>query len=326
METTEAMDRTCPTLYMVIPCYNEEAALPYAFAALKAKLSQLQEQGRISPKSRILLVDDGSTDKTWAMIREAHAKDSLFTGIKFAHNRGHQYAVLAGLMAAKDRCDCTISMDADLQDDIQAIDHMLVDYQAGSDVVYGVRTSRETDTSFKRTTAESYYKLLNKMGAEVIYNHADFRLLSQRALEALAAYQERNIYLRGLVPQIGYSSSQVGYERKERVAGESKYPLRKMVDLAIEGITSLTTRPLRWITELGLGISLASLIVLIVSIVKAARKTAPLGWPSLIASIWILGGILIFAVGLVGEYVGKTYMESKQRPRWLIEESLFDEE
>ncbi|MGI5893010.1 MAG: glycosyltransferase family 2 protein [Candidatus Merdivicinus sp.] len=307
------------TLYLVIPCYNEEAVLPETSRRLGEKFDFLFQAGKISADSRILFVDDGSRDKTWSMIAELHQKDSRFAGVKLSRNRGHQNALLAGLMTAKDYCDAAISMDADLQDDVNAIDRMVDAFLEGYEVVYGVRSSRETDTFFKRTTAQGFYKFMKLMGVDIVYNHADFRLMSRRALEALSNYEEVNLFLRGIVPLIGYSSTTVEYERGERFAGESKYPLKKMLAFAFDGITSFSIKPIRWVTGVGFLIFLASILALIyIFIVKLIGFAVP-GWSATTASIWMLGGIQLLSLGVIGEYVGKIYTEVKARPRYLIE-------
>lgn len=315
-----------PILYIVVPCYNEEEVLPETSKRLKAKLLHLMEAGKISRKSRVMFVNDGSRDRTWEMIDELHRSDPIFSGVNLSRNRGHQNALLAGLMTAKDRCDAAISMDADLQDDIDAVDAMVDKFRAGCDIVYGVRSSRKKDTFFKRFTAEAFYRLMNAMGAETVFNHADYRLMSRRALEGLAEFKEVNLFLRGIVPMIGYTSATVEYERGERFAGESKYPLKKMLAFAMEGITSLSTKPIRYITALGILIFLVSIIMLIVFIIQWAAGMTVAGWASVICSVWAIGGLLLLSLGVIGEYVGKIYLETKERPRFLIREVLDDEE
>ena len=277
-------------LYIVVPCYNEEAVLPETSRRLKEKLEGLMAAGKIAPESRVLFVNDGSKDKTWEIISQLHEQCPLFSGADLTRNRGHQNALLAGLMTAKDRCDMAISMDADLQDDIDAVDAMVEQYYAGCDIVYGVRSSRKKDTFFKRFTAEGFYKLMNAMGAETVFNHADYRLMSKRALEGLAQFKEVNLFLRGIVPMIGYRTAAVSYERGERFAGESKYPLKKMLSFAMEGITSLSVKPIRMITGLGFLVFLVSIAMLIYSIVRWAMGETILGWASLICSVWAIGG------------------------------------
>ena len=312
------MDR----LYIVVPCYNEEEVLPETARRLRGKMSALMEAGKITPDSHVLFVNDGSRDRTWAIIRELHQADPLFSGLDLSRNRGHQNALLAGLMTVRDRCDMAISMDADLQDDIGAVDEMVDKYLDGCDIVYGVRSSRETDTFFKRFTAESFYRLMNLLGANVVFNHADYRLLSRRALEGLSEFKEVNLFLRGIVPMIGYRSDTVEAERGERFAGESKYPLKKMVSFAMEGITSLSTKPIRYITLLGFLIFLVSIAMLIYSVVRWAMGDTIIGWASMICSVWAIGGLILLSLGVIGEYIGKIYLETKGRPRFLIRELL----
>lgn len=312
-------------LYIVIPCYNEEEVLPETSKRLKVKLNGLMEAGKISRQSRVMLVNDGSKDRTWELIEELHRSDSLFSGVDLSRNRGHQNALLAGLMTAKDRCDAAISMDADLQDDIDAVDAMLDKFHAGCDIVYGVRSSRKKDSFFKRFTAEGFYRLMNLMGAETVFNHADYRLMSRRALEGLAEFREVNLFLRGIVPMIGYTSATVEYERGERFAGESKYPLKKMLSFAMEGITSMSTKPIRYITALGFLVFLVSIIMLVVFIVKWAMGITVAGWASVICSVWAIGGLILLSLGVIGEYIGKIYLETKGRPRFIIREVLDDE-
>ena len=311
-------------LYIVVPCYNEEAVLPETARRLREKLEALIGAGTVSPDSRVLFVNDGSKDKTWEIITRLHGECSLFSGADLSRNRGHQNALLAGLMTAKDRCDMAISMDADLQDDIDAVDAMVAQFQAGCDIVYGVRSSRKKDTFFKRLTAEAFYRLMHFMGAETVFNHADYRLLSRRALEGLAQFREVNLFLRGIVPMIGYTSTVVEYERGERFAGESKYPLKKMLSFAMEGITSLSVKPIRYITLLGFLIFLVSLLMLVYSVVRWARGATILGWASVICSVWAIGGLVLLSLGVIGEYIGKIYLETKGRPRFLLREVLED--
>lgn len=309
-------------LYIVVPCYNEEAVLPETSRRLREKLHTLIEQGKISAQSRIMFVNDGSRDKTWELIQTLHTEDEIFSGIDLTRNRGHQNALLAGLLTVKDRCDLAISMDADLQDDIDAVDRMIDEYISGNDIVYGVRSSRKKDTFFKRFTAESFYRIMNFLGAETVFNHADYRLLSRRALEGLAEFREVNLFLRGIVPMIGYRTSVVEYERGERFAGESKYPLKKMLAFAMEGITSLSTKPIRYITLLGFLIFLVSIIMLVKFIVQWAVGVTVVGWASVICSVWAIGGLILLSLGVIGEYIGKIYLETKARPRFLIREIL----
>ena len=311
-------------LYIVVPCYNEEEVLPETSRRLKEKLEALMAAGAISRESRVLFVNDGSKDRTWQIIEELHQSCPIFSGVDLTRNRGHQNALLAGLMTAKDRCDMAISMDADLQDDIDAVDAMVEQYHAGCDIVYGVRSSRKKDTFFKRFTAEGFYRLMNAMGAETVFNHADYRLMSKRALEGLAQFREVNLFLRGIVPMIGYRTGTVEYERGERFAGESKYPLKKMLSFAMEGITSLSVKPIRFITGLGFLVFIISILMLIWSIVRWAMGETILGWASLICSVWAIGGLILLSLGVIGEYIGKIYLETKERPRFLIREMLED--
>lgn len=313
-------------LYLVIPCYNEEEVLPETARRLKDKLTALIERKLIHEGSRILFVNDGSKDKTWEVIKGLHEQDDLYSGINLSRNRGHQNALLAGLMTAKDRADMVISMDADLQDDINAIDEMIEKYLKGIDIVYGVRSSRAKDTFFKKVTAESFYRLMNAMGATTVFNHADYRLMSRRALEGLAEFGEVNLFLRGIVPMIGYSCDVVYYERGERFAGESKYPLGKMLSFAIEGITSLSIKPIRMITGLGFAVFLVSIGILIYSLVRHFMGATIVGWTTLMVSVWAIGGLILLALGVVGEYIGKIYLETKARPRFIVEEVLNKEE
>ena len=310
---------------MVIPCYNEEAVLPETSKRMREKYRQLIGEGIISSKSRIVFVNDGSKDSTWDIIKKLHADaPEYFSGIDLAHNSGHQNAVLAGLMSAKDICAAAISMDADLQDDINAIDEMMLKFYEGNHVVYGVRSARKTDSFFKKFTAESFYKFMKLMGADVVYNHADFRLMSRRVLEELSNYKEVNLFLRGMVPLIGFKSCSVYYERSERFAGESKYPLRKMLSFAVNGITSFSTKPLKFITALGFIMSIMSVCAFIWAFVAKFCGFAELGWSSLLCSIWLIGGLQLFCLGIIGEYVGKIYAEVKHRPRFIVADFLND--
>jgi len=312
-------------LYIVVPCYNEEAVLPETSKRLGEKMKSLMAAGKVSEKSKVLFVNDGSRDKTWEIISSLHTADPLFSGVDLTRNRGHQNALLAGLMTARDRCDMAISMDADLQDDVDAVDRMVEEYYAGCDIVYGVRSSRKKDTFFKRFTAEGFYRLINWMGAETVFNHADYRLMSRRALEGLSEFREVNLFLRGIVPMIGYRTGTVEYERGERFAGESKYPLKKMISFAMEGITSLSTKPLKMITGLGFFIFLVSIAMLIYSVIRWAMGETIIGWASVICSVWAIGGLILLSLGVIGEYIGKIYLETKSRPRFLIREVLDDE-
>ena len=309
-------------LYAVVPCYNEEQVLPQSAAILKEMWNRLIRENRISAESYLVFVDDGSTDRTWKIIEELHAADPLVRGIRLSGNRGHQNALLAGLMTVRDEADAVVSLDADLQDDVDAIDEMLLKFEDGADIVYGVRKARKTDTFFKRFTAESYYKILKHLGAKVVFNHADFRLMSKRALETLAEYTETNLFLRGLVPMIGYPNAVVYYDRKERAAGESKYSLSKMLSLAWEGVTALSVRPIRLVTGAGVCSLFVSLGLIIYSIVRLCIGATVSGWTSLMVSIWLLGGLQLLAIGIVGEYIGKIYLESKRRPRFTVETYL----
>jgi glycosyltransferase involved in cell wall biosynthesis len=311
-------------LYLAIPCYNEEEVLRDSAKKLKDKYNLMMSEGKITQDSKIVFIDDGSKDSTWSIIEQLHNEDSIFQGIKLSRNRGHQNALLCGLITLKDKADAVISIDADLQDDINAFDEMVAKYEDGCDVVYGVRSKRETDTFFKRFTAEAFYKILNKMGAKVIFNHADFRLMSKRALEAFALYKETNIFLRGMVPLIGYKSDIVTYERFERLAGESKYPLKKMLALAWEGITSMSIQPIRMITWLGAIVFAISIIMIIYSIVSFCIGVSVSGWSSLLCSIWAIGGLQLLAIGIIGEYIGKIYLEVKRRPRFIVDKFLED--
>lgn len=313
-------------IYFVIPCYNEQEVLPITAEQLRIKYDQLLQSGLIAENSRILLVDDGSKDRTWQIISQLHQADRRFQGVKLSRNRGHQNALLAGLMTARSFCDAAISLDADLQDDINAMDAMLQKFQDGCDIVYGVRSDRETDTVFKRCTAQGYYKFMSSMGGELVYNHADYRLMSRRALDGLAEFGEVNLFLRGIVPMIGYRSDIVTYARKERPAGKSKYPLKKMLAFAWEGLTSLSIRPIRMITILGTLIFLVSIGMLIYSVIRHAMGATITGWTSLAVSIWAIGGLQLLAIGIIGEYIGKVYLETKFRPKYIIETYLGDSE
>ena len=306
-------------LYMVVPCYNEEEVLNETASQLKAKYTSLIERKLRSPESRVVFVNDGSKDKTWSIIQELHNSDpDFFSGINLAHNSGHQNAVLAGLTTVKDICDMAITMDADLQDDINTIDAMVEKYYEGNQVVYGVRSARDTDTFFKKFTAEGFYKFMKVMGADVVYNHADFRLMSKRVLRELANFKEVNLFLRGMVPLIGFQSCNVYYERHERFAGESKYPLKKMLAFAINGITSFSTKPLKLITTLGFIMSAVSICAFIWAFIAKIAGFSEHGWSSTMCSIWLIGGLQLLCLGIIGEYVGKIYAEVKQRPRFIV--------
>lgn len=311
-------------LYLVVPCYNEEEVLDETAKQLNQKLEGLISSGKVSGDSRILFVNDGSKDQTWMIISRLHEEYRLVSGLNLSRNRGHQNAVLAGLMYAKEHADVAISLDADLQDDVNAIDEMVEKYYAGNDVVYGVRSSRKKDTFFKKTTAEGYYKILKWMGVDIVFNHADYRLMSKRVLDQLENYKEVHLFLRGMVPLIGYPSDTVYYERNERFAGESKYPLKKMLAFAFDGISSFSVKPIRFIVWLGFLVFFVSLVMLIYSIVRHAMGHTVLGWSSLIVSIWALGGLQLLSIGVIGEYIGKVYMETKARPKFAIQDILDD--
>ncbi len=320
------MHPTTPVLYIVIPCYNEQEVLPITAPLFLQKINDLAAAGKISPDSRVLFVNDGSKDNTWQIIRDLAAGDPHYLGICQSRNRGHQNAVLAGLMEAKDRCDITISIDCDGQDDINAMDDMVDAYHDGCEVVYGVRSKRDTDTFFKRFTAESFYKLLNAMGAEVVFNHADYRLMSARVLQEFAKFKEVNLFLRGMVPLVGFKSTAVTYERHERIAGESHYPLSKMLSLAFDGITSLSVKPIRFITGFGVLVALVSFIGVIWALVEAALGATVSGWASTTCIICFVSGVQLICLGVLGEYIGKIYMETKARPRYIISERTWDKE
>ncbi len=313
-----------PCLYIIIPCYNEQEVLPVTAPMFLKKLYELISSGKIDADSKILFVNDGSRDGTWEIICHLAEENSHYIGIAQSRNRGHQNAVLAGLMEAKDQCDITISIDCDGQDDINAMDAMVDAYLDGCEVVYGVRNKRETDTFFKRATAEGFYKLLNWMGAEVVFNHADYRLISSRVLQELANFKEVNLFLRGMIPLVGFKSTSVYYERAERIAGESHYPLKKMLALAFDGITSLSVKPIRLITGLGLFIALLSFIGILWAVVSSFMGTTVAGWTSLVCIICFMGGIQLLSLGVIGEYIGKIYLETKARPRYIISERTFD--
>ena len=314
-------NRTDPILYIVIPCYNEQEVLPITAPMFLQKLTDLTAAGKISPESRVLFVNDGSKDRTWEIICDLAARDPHYAGICQSRNRGHQNAVLAGLMEAKSRCDITISIDCDGQDDINAMDAMVDAYRDGCDVVYGVRSKRETDTFFKRFTAESFYKLLNAMGAEVVFNHADYRLMSARVLEEFSRFREVNLFLRGMVPLVGFKSTCVTYERHERMAGESHYPLSKMLALAFDGITSLSIKPIRFITGFGVFVALVSFIGVLWAVIEAALGLTVSGWASMTSIICFVSGVQLICLGVIGEYIGKIYLESKHRPRYIISDT-----
>ena len=311
------------TLYIVVPCYKEQEVLPETSRRLKEKVLALRAQGKISDKSRIMFVNDGSSDNTWPIIRQLHEQEpDLFSGVNLSRNRGHQNALLAGLLTAVNYADMIISMDADLQDDINAVDAMVDHYHEGYEVVYGVRSKRDTDTFFKRFTAEGFYKVMKALGVDIVFNHADYRLMSRRAVEGLAQFGEVNLFLRGIVPQIGYKWTTVTYERAERFAGESKYPLKKMLAFAADGITSFSVKPIRMVFSLGVVVFLVSLVMLLYALVAKLTGHTSAGWTSLMGSIWLIGGSQLLSLGVVGEYVGKIYKETKHRPRFIIESVL----
>ena len=309
-------------LYLVIPCYNEEAVLYETEKRLTAKLNQMIQEKLVSAESRIVFVNDGSKDKTWEIIKELHQKNALVQGINLSRNRGHQNALLAGLLTVKEEADMVISLDADLQDDIEVISEFVKAYYQGNEVVYGVRNSRETDTFFKRNTALAFYKLMQGMGVDIIYNHADYRLMSKRAINELENFKEVNLFLRGLVPLIGFPSAVVTYDRHERFAGESKYPLKKMLAFAVDGITSFSIKPIRMVTATGVIVFSISIIMLIYSLIRHFMGATVVGWTSLTVSIWAIGGLQLLGLGIVGEYIGKIYMETKGRPKYIIQDWL----
>lgn len=311
-----------PILYLVIPAYNEEEVLPITSKEIKKKISKLMEDELISKESKVVFVDDGSKDKTWEIIKSLNEEDKLFKGIKLTKNRGHQAALLAGLMSSKNNADITISMDADLQDDINVIEEMVKHYNDGSEIVYGVRSSRKKDTFFKRVTAEGFYKVMKLFGVDIVFNHADYRLMSKKALEGLEKFSEVNLFLRGIVPLIGYKSSVVYYEREERVAGSSKYPLKKMLSFAGDGITSFSIKPLRFILALGVIILFISICIMIYALIRKIQGNVVAGWTFLTISIWFIGGLQMISLGIIGEYIGKVYSETKRRPRYIIEKEI----
>ncbi len=312
------------TLYVVIPCYNEEEVVRETASRLLTKLTELQDKDMISSESKIMFVNDGSNDETWNIIKELHENNSVYTGISLSNNKGHQNALLAGLMTAMERADMVISMDADLQDDVCVINEMVQKYHEGCDIVYGVRKNRSKDSFFKRVTANMFYKIMNWFGAKTVSNHADYRLMSKRTLEALAGYKEVNLFLRGLVPTLGFKTDVVYYERAERFAGESKYSFGKMMSFAVNGITGFSVKPIRMITWLGFLVFLGSIAILIYSFIRHFIGETIRGWTTLMVSIWAIGGLILLALGIVGEYVGKIYLETKGRPRYIIEENLED--
>ena len=310
------------TIYLVLPCYNEEAVLHETSSRLKVKMNQLISENKISKDRRVTCVDDGSKDNTWSIIEELKESDELFAGVKLSRNRGHQNALLAGLMTVKDYCDAAISLDADLQDDINVIDKFIDRFIDGCDVVYGVRSDRKTDTVFKRTTAQGFYKVIKLLGVDIVYNHADYRLMSKRALDALEEFEEVNLFLRGIVPLIGYKSDVVLYERNERFAGESKYPLKKMLSFAFEGITSFSVKPIKLILDIGIIMFTTSLLFLIYFIALWCLGKTVEGWATIVVSIWMLGGVQLLCLGVIGEYIGKIYIETKKRPKFIIDKFI----
>lgn len=314
-----------PVLYIVIPCYNEQEVLPITAPRFAQKLTELEQLNLISDKSRVLFVNDGSSDATWDIIKEFSKKDNRIIGISQSCNRGHQSTLLAGLMEAKDKCDITISIDCDGQDDLNAMNEMVKKYHEGCEIVYGVRSSRETDTFFKRTTAEGFYKFMNMLGAKTIFNHADYRLISNRALIELAKYKEVNLFLRGIVPLLGFKTDKVYYSRYERIAGNSHYPLKKMISLATDGITSLSIKPIKIITAIGFFISLLSFIGIFWSVIVAFCGNSVSGWASIVCIICFMCGIQLISIGIIGQYIGKIYLETKQRPRYIISERTYDD-
>lgn len=309
-------------LYIVIPCFNEDSVLLETSKRLKEKMQKLMTENIITKDSKVIFVDDGSTDSTWELITEIHRNDKMFSGCKLSRNRGHQNALLSGLDCAKGKCDAVISMDSDLQDDIEAIDQFIKKYEEGNEIVYGVRSSRKKDSFLKSRTAKAFYKIMSLMGAEIVPNHADYRLLGSKALEALFEFNEVNLFLRGIVPLIGYKSARVYYERKERFAGESKYPVKKMISFALDGITSFSIKPIKMISSLGIIFVVVSGIMLLYSLISYFTGHSVSGWASLITSIWAIGGLQLLAIGIIGEYIGKVFLETKSRPRYIIEEFL----
>lgn len=317
---------SAPILYIVVPCYNEQEVLPITAVLFLEKIKSLISSGKVSDDSRIMLVNDGSRDNTWEIIKRLSREDTHFVGVSLSRNRGHQNALLAGLTEAEPKCDITVSIDCDGQDDINAIDKMIDEYIGGADIVYGVRSSRKSDTWFKRTTAQGFYKFLNRMGVEVVYNHADYRLLSSRVIRELKNFKEVNIFLRGMVPLIGFKSTCVAYERHERIAGESHYPLKKMLALAFDGITSLSIKPIRFIASFGLLVAAVSFIFIIWSVISFFMGNTVAGWASTVSILCFFSGIQLLSLGIIGEYIGKIYLETKRRPRYIISERTDDSE
>lgn len=312
----------CEILYLVIPCYNEEEVLPETTRRLTEKLTGMIEARLIAPESKIVYVNDGSKDNTWPLICRFHKENPLVRGVDLSRNRGHQNALLAGLMTVKAEADIVVSLDADLQDDVDAIDRFVAKYYEGCEVVYGVRSERKTDSWFKRTTAQAFYRLMKFFGVDIIYNHADYRLMSRRVLDELEHYEEVNLFLRGLAPLVGFPSGVVTYERHERFAGTSKYPLKKMLSFALDGITSFSIKPIRFITGLGVFIFVVSLLMLLYFLIVHWTGHTVAGWTSIMVSVWAIGGLELLAIGIIGEYIGKTYMEAKRRPRYIVKEYL----
>ena len=311
-----------PVLYIIVPCYNEEEVLPETSARLNELTGALILENQIDAASRILFVDDGSKDRTWALIEELAAREAGVEGLKLAHNAGHQNALWAGMMSVRGKADAVVTIDADLQDDINAIRGFLEKFREGCEVVYGVRSKRETDTAFKRMTAQGFYRLMQRMGVDMVYNHADYRLLGRRALDALSEFGEENMFLRGMVPLVGFQSAEVTYERGERFAGESKYPLKKMIAFAIEGITSFSIKPVRWVALIGFAFAFLGAVMALYALISLLCGQAVAGWTSMMVSIWIIGGVQLIALGLIGEYVGKVYKEVKHRPKYIVEEYI----
>ena len=311
-----------PVLHIILPCYNEEEALPITAKRLTELTDDMLAKGLIAPESRIVMVDDGSKDATWSRISEICEADSRFEGIKLAHNAGHMNALWAGMTLSVDRCDALITIDADLQDDVNAMYGFLEEYGKGADVVYGVRSSRKTDTAFKRNTAQLFYRGMRRMGVDLVYNHADYRLLSQRATRALLSFGEVNMFLRGMVPLLGFKSAKVYYERGVRVAGESKYPLKKMLAFAMDGITSFSNKPIRWVLLTGIIFALLGVVMAVYTLASLISGHSVAGWASIMMSIWLIGGVQLIALSIVGEYVGKIYMETKRRPKFILEEHI----
>lgn len=313
-------------IWLVIPCYNEQEVLPETACQLRTVMQDMMARGKISPKSKIAFVNDGSKDTTWSIIQKLFDHDKIYVGINLSRNQGHQKALMAGLMTARQYADAAISLDADLQDDIRVLETFIDEYEAGNDIVYGVRSSRKKDSFFKKNSAQWFYRIMKLLGIEIVYNHADYRLMSKRALEGLSEFREVNLFLRGIVPQIGYKTTTVEYERQERAAGKSKYPLRKMLSFATDGITSFSTKPIRMITNLGILTFLGSFVMLIYFLIRYYTGNTVSGWASLAVSIWALGGLQLLSIGIVGEYIGKAYMETKHRPNYIIEQMIYKEE